>query len=170
MDDKDFILSEFSDDDVNKYLYDEEPMKEIGEAEKLIEIFTEKEPRHQHRWILVLKEDGTKIGTCGFHCWDFEKKQIEMGYDMKKAFWGKGYMKEATSEIIKFAQKNLDVHTIVANIYPKNTNSASLAKRLGMELTNETSVFEFRGVKYIHDVYALKFQYLTSKMHCVNLS
>lgn len=153
MEDASFILEEFSDDDINQYLYDEEPMTEQQEAVKLINFYTMPEPRKQHRWILVRKSDGVKMGTCGFHCWDRNKNKIEIGYDMKKAFWGNGYMQEAVDAILSFAKNELMVHKVYAQIYPENKKSISLVKRLGFLLSSETSEFEFRGKKYVHQIY-----------------
>ena len=65
--DIEFIFEQFSNDDINRYLYDAEPMKEVSEAQELIDFYTVSEPRNQHRWILVRKSDGVKLGTCGFH-------------------------------------------------------------------------------------------------------
>ena len=65
--DVEFIFEQFSNDDINRYLYDAEPMKELFEAQELIDFYTVSEPRYQHRWILVRKSDGVKLGTCGFH-------------------------------------------------------------------------------------------------------
>ena len=65
---------------------------------------------------LVKKDDRTKIGTCGFHCWNKEKSSAEVGYDLKEAFWGNGYMQEALKEIIAFAAKSMNIKRIDAVI------------------------------------------------------
>lgn len=68
--DNTFILSQFSDNDVNTYLYDAEPIMDITEADDLINFYTQPESQGQNRWILIRKSDGTRMGTCGFHCFD----------------------------------------------------------------------------------------------------
>ena len=62
-----FIYEEFSNDFINKHLFDAEPVKNKSEAQEIIDFYTVPEPRDRHRWILVLKENNNKIGTCGFH-------------------------------------------------------------------------------------------------------
>ena len=69
-DDADFFYKEFSNDDVNRYLYDAEPCTSVNEAKQWIDFYLEVEPRNQHRWIIVLSDTGESIGTCGFHCWN----------------------------------------------------------------------------------------------------
>ena len=51
-----------SNDDINRYLYDAEPMKELSEAQELIDFYAVPEPKSQHCWILVRKLDGAKLG------------------------------------------------------------------------------------------------------------
>ena len=77
------------------------------------------------------KDDRTKIGTCGFHCWNKEKSSAEVGYDLKEAFWGNGYMQEALKEIIAFAAKSMNIKRIDAVIYVENPKSISVVERLG---------------------------------------
>lgn len=73
--DRDFILEEFQNDFINKYLFDQEPMGNIKEADDLIEFYTMKEPREQNRWVLIDRSNKKRIGTCGFHLWEREKKK-----------------------------------------------------------------------------------------------
>ena len=69
-DDTAFIFAQFSNDQVNRYLFDAEPLTDLQGAEEIIQMFVEPEPRPHHRWVLIRKADGAKLGTCGFHCWD----------------------------------------------------------------------------------------------------
>ena len=73
-DDREFIFSQFSDSEVNKFLFDAEPLVDIHGADEIIDFYVRPEPKWQHRWILVKKDDAEKIGTCGFHCWDINSE------------------------------------------------------------------------------------------------
>lgn len=154
--DNTFILSQFSDKDVNKYLYDAEPMMDITEADELIDFYIHSELKGQHRWILIRKYDGAKIGTCGFHCLDILHKKIDIGYDLKKEFWGNGYMTEALNTAIDFILQNYDIHQIDAHIYYKNEESILLAQKLGFSFYNETELCVFRDQSYLHHIYTRK--------------
>ncbi len=152
--DRDFILSQFSDDDINRYLFDAEPLNSPEEAEEIIGFYLQPEPRGHHRWILINKSGGEKLGTCGFHGFNQRERSIEMGYDLRKEFWGKGYMGEALKAVIAYAKESMEIKKIHACIYIRNEKSISLVQRLGFRLTgtrNET----FRGKEYLHNMYTL---------------
>jgi RimJ/RimL family protein N-acetyltransferase len=153
--DRDFIFEEFQNDFINRYLYDEEPMTDISQADQLIDFYTMVEPRRQNRWILIDKATNTKLGTCGFHLWNPENKEVEIGFELMEQYNGKGYMLEATEAIIEFARNKMDVKRIIAVVYIENENCIKLLERLGFMKGGEEET-EFRGQLYPHKVYALK--------------
>lgn len=154
--DKDFILKQFSDDTVNQYLFDAEPLNNLEEANELINFYIQPEPRTQHRWILILKDNGIKIGTCGFHCWNKNNSSVEIGYDLQRQYWGQGLMTEALQAILLFALQDMGVNKIDAHIYTGNKKSITLAQRLGFKYNGETEECMFRGKKYLHNIYSLE--------------
>lgn len=112
--------------------------------------------KSRHRWIIVLKENNEKIGTCGFHCWDTDKHKIEVGYDLQPEYWRKGYMSEALTAILAFSKKELETTKVIARIYPDNIASINIAKKVGFVRTGEQYYEIFRGKKYLHDIYVLE--------------
>ena len=155
-DDRDFILSHFSNNTVNEYLFDSTPPITLQDADNIIAPYIIPEPRTQCRWILVRKEDGTKIGTCGFHCWNPADNCCEIGYDLHPAYWGKGYMTEALNTIISFAESQMKINQIRACIYPQNIDSVNLAKKLGFEFQGQIKEERFKGKSYPHKIYVYK--------------
>lgn len=147
-----FILEHFSDEAVNTYLYDAEPLASIEEAQEIIDFYVTGEPRIQVRWIIVDKATGEKIGTCGFHRWNKETGVIEMGYDLKKPYWGKGIMTEALEAILHYAKTEMGVKTVKAHIFVGNAASLRLAEKLGFVRTGEYNEV-FRGEEYPHWIY-----------------
>ena len=154
--DRECIFSQFSDDVVNRYLFDADPLTDISGADEIIEFYLEPEPRMQHRWIVIRKIDGIKMCTCGFHCWDQEEGKVEVGYDLKEEFWGNGYMQEAMKGILSFAKHKMKVREIKACIYINNEKSIRLVENLGFILTG-TSYEILNSKKYLHNVYTLYF-------------
>lgn len=153
--DRQFIYNHFSNDDVNMYLFDSEPLTDIEGADDIISLFTIPEPKQQHRWILIKKDDNEKIGTCGFHIWDTISKNCDVGYDLNSTYWGKGYMREAIKAIILFAKNEMKIEHINACIYPDNLRSISLAEKCGFVFKGQTKDEIFRGVKYNHNILTL---------------
>lgn len=150
---RDFIFSEFSDDVINEFLFDAEPLVDKQGADEIIEFYLQPEPRMQHRWILVKKDDHSKIGTCGFHCWNPSSGTCDIGYDLKMSYWGNGYMSEAVSAIMKFAKKEMNILKINACIYSGNMRSIELAQRMGFVFSGKTENLLFRGREYEHKIY-----------------
>jgi ribosomal-protein-alanine N-acetyltransferase len=111
------------------------------------------EPRGYHRWVLVKKDNGARIGTCGFHCWDLESRSCDIGYDLHPDFWGKGYMGEALIEILGFAVNDMNVRTVDACIYEENEKSYMLAEKLGFLFRGKIKNEVFRGVNYPHMIF-----------------
>lgn len=144
-DDSDFILKQFSDENVNEFLFDAEPMKSLAEADDLIDFYAQPEPRRQHRWIIIDKETKTKIGTCGFHCLDKKEKCVDIGYDLQKAYWGKGIMTEAANAILNAYIPKLGIEQVFAHIAVENERSIRLAEKLGFVLSGKTETLVFRG-------------------------
>ncbi len=107
--DRNFIFSQFSDQVVNRYLFDAEPLSDISGADEIIEFYVQPEPRPQHRWIILRESDGMKMGTYGFHCWNIQDSKVDVGYDLKEEFWGNGYMQESMKRNINFAKENMNI-------------------------------------------------------------
>lgn len=154
--DRDFIFKEFSNEniDINKYLFDAEPLTDISGADEIINFYLEPEPRNQHRWVITRKNDNVKMGTCGFHTWDRNNSKVEIGYELLKEYWGNGYMHEAIVEIIKFSEKIMKIKEIIADIYVENIKSINVVEKIGFEFTGSKN-YTFRGKDYSHKVYTL---------------
>lgn len=155
-DDRNFILNQFSNTEVNRYLFDAEPLADIQAADEIIAFYIQPEPRLQHRWILVTKAEGIEIGTCGFHFWDTNNQVCDVGYDLNEAYWGKGYMMEAMQAILAFAADAMNLKRINACIYIENYSSLKLAERLGFKFEGKTQNLTFRGKEYEHRILTLK--------------
>ncbi len=152
--DRSFVFGHFSDPEVTRYLYDAEPLTDLAGADEIIDMYLQPEPRGHHRWVLERRDDGTVMGTCGFHCWDPEQGSVEVGYDLAARFWGKGYMTEALKAIIGFAGQDMRVKRIHAHVYIGNPASAKLVEKLGFVKTGAYAEV-FRGQAYPHDIYTL---------------
>jgi ribosomal-protein-alanine N-acetyltransferase len=156
-DDLEFVYRQFSDPDVCRYLFDADPFSARQEAEELIAFYTAPEPRNQHRWIIQTKADNHRIGTCGFHCWNRGSGRTDIGYDLIRPSWGKGYAGEAVREIIHFAFDTMHVTAIRAQISVENQQSIALAMRLGF-VDQEPVDVPYHGRMYPHRYYVLRSQ------------
>lgn len=152
-----FILKQFSNDEVNRYLFDVEPYSKIKEAQELIQFYNEPDPRNQNRWIMVNKDTGEKMGTCGFHCWDRGSCYCELGYDLYPVYWKKGYMQEALKAILTFAKNEMKIKRMETHIAEGNIDSVKTSEKQGFKNTSRTYMEHFRGKDYLHYIYEKNF-------------
>jgi ribosomal-protein-alanine N-acetyltransferase len=153
--DREFIFEEFQNDFINQYLYDEEPMTDIEQADDLIEFYNMKEPRDQNRWVLIDKLENKRMGTCGFHLWDRKKNKVELGFELMQPYNGKGYMAEAVEAMIEFARNKMKVNKIIAIVYIDNRKCKRLLEKFEFIMVDKEECI-FRGSIYLHDIYELE--------------
>lgn len=117
---------------------------------KNLELFYKKEGIY---WAIIEKSSNQFIGDFAF--WKINRKdaRAETGYTLKPEFWGKGYMTEAMIELIKFGFKDLNIHSIEANINPENDNSRKLLNKIG-----------FRKEAYFRENYFFNGEFLDSEI------
>lgn len=85
------------------------------------------------RWAIQHKETKKVIGSFGYHGWIKNHYKAEIGYQLNKEYWHKGYAVEALKEIIKYGQDTMDLRRIEAVVYPGNKPSEELLYKFGFE-------------------------------------
>lgn len=77
-------------------------------------------------WCICLKNSDKYIGSIGF--WRIEKgnHRAEIGYLLNPAYQGSGLMQEAIEAVIDYGFKIIGLHSIQANVQPKNVASINL--------------------------------------------
>ena len=83
------------------------------------------------RWGLARRSDGVLIGTCGLFRWNRPWRACMVGYELSRADWGRGYMREALVATLGFGFRQMQLNRIEAQIHPDNTASLNLAAGLG---------------------------------------
>ena len=59
------------------------------------------------------------------------KSARSMGYLLGENHWGQGYATEACREILRYAFEELDCSVVSASLFPANTKSRRVLKKLG---------------------------------------
>jgi ribosomal-protein-alanine N-acetyltransferase len=160
--DQEFVHQHFADPDITFYLHDEEPIATRQEAQAIIDFYTEPGTKSYHRWVIVNKQDYKPIGTCGFHKWEKRHSRVEIGYDLDKEFWNKGFMTEALIEVLKFVFTNMEVNRIEALVHPHNLASIKLLEKLRFQKEGLMREYYFQMGKF-HD--SLIFSLLRKEWH-----
>jgi [ribosomal protein S5]-alanine N-acetyltransferase len=122
------IFQIFADDAVTKY-HDLETATNIEQAKFLIQRRRERFQKQEAiRWGIATKEDNVIVGSCGYGIKN--RFQAEIGYELAREYWRKGFMTEALSAIIQWGFEQLDLNRIEAFVMLENTASIQLLKKL----------------------------------------
>ncbi|MEG1144175.1 MAG: GNAT family N-acetyltransferase [Clostridium sp.] len=81
-------------------------------------------------WALEDKDTGMLVGKAGV-------TDGELGYHIYRPFRGQGYALEACREILKYAEKEMQLQEIFLRIQRDNQPSIGLANRLGFKIIRE---------------------------------
>ena len=94
-------------------------------------------------FMLERRDDGRFVGRCGILVWDTrdwristlaeagEFAQLEIGWALVRAHWGRGYATEAARAVGSWARAERGVEALVSVIAPDNVASRRVAERLG---------------------------------------
>jgi len=68
-------------------------------------------------WAVVDKKDNRTIGRCGL-CFRDNTPEVELGYLLDKAYWGRGLATEAARASLKYGFAELKLERIVSSRKP----------------------------------------------------
>ena len=123
------ILEMRSDPMIMRFI-DKDPAQSIEDALKHIGVIeTAFEECSALSWIIVEKKEMKVVGNIGLWRFIAEHNRAEIGYVLKPPYWGKGLMKEAIDAIVRYGFKELEVHSIEANINPANIQSKNVLEK-----------------------------------------
>lgn len=130
-DDIDAVLTHFGDPEVTRYL-DIHPLAGRSDARDVIDWAEAlRSSGSGLRWAIRDREGGF-VGTCGFHLMTFERgRRAEIGYDLGRAWWGRGVMDEVIPPALAFGYGVLSLHRIEALVTPGNDRSCDVLERHG---------------------------------------
>lgn len=146
--DIDFVFCHFSNPQVNRYLYDEDPVIDRPGAEEIVQFYLEQDGKSYNRWILERKSDGERLGTIGFHKWSRRNRRAEIGYDLFPEYWGQGWMVEAAQAAVEFSRSVMRLHRIEALVAVENERSKRLLVKLGFQVEGVLRDYFFHQGRY----------------------
>lgn len=88
-------------------------------------------------WAVFDKADKTFLGHCGVIQLQ-RTSDFEIAYAFGKAYWGKGYAREAGHASLRHAFEVGDMTQVYAMAYPENVNSQRVMQKLGMKSEGRT--------------------------------
>ncbi|WHH58399.1 GNAT family protein [Petroclostridium sp. X23] len=132
--DQDALFKYWSDDMVTRYM-NISKFKDKTEALDMIQLLNSLfEEKKAIRWGIYSKDLNCIIGTCGYNSGLEEDQFIaEIGYELGREHWGKGYMAEALKSMLSYGFNFLHLNRIEAYVMVGNHQSASLLNKLGFK-------------------------------------
>jgi ribosomal-protein-alanine N-acetyltransferase len=85
------------------------------------------------RWAVLHKETGEFMVWCGPIIFVVEGvTEVELGYTLRRPWWGNGYATEAAQAALVHAQQTAGLRRIISLIDPRNERSLRVAAKLGL--------------------------------------
>lgn len=120
----------WSDPEVTKFM-NVDCFTDESQAKDMIKLLDEfSQDNKAIRFSIIEMESDEIIGSCGFNFLDFENAKAEIGYDITRAFWGRGYASEAICALLDYAFLSLKLNRIEAKVEPENVNSVKVLQKL----------------------------------------
>lgn len=130
-DDTNDLFAIYGDPEVMQYT-DEKPFPSKATVAQMLGSVQRLFQAHESlEWAIVHKSTGQVIGTCGLHSFDRRLNKAEVGCLLRQDHWAQGYMPEALLAVIQYANQQLGVRTLEADVDPENYRALLLFKRLG---------------------------------------
>lgn len=144
--DAEALFTTFSDEETMQF-YGHEPHRSLDDTrESVVNTLKRYEQHEVIRWGITLKGEERVIGSCSFHHFDTDFHCAETGYELNRAFWGRGIMIEAMSAILSYGFDELGLHRVEAIIDIVNERSRNLLLKLGFTYEgNLRQRYFFRG-------------------------
>ena len=134
-----------------------EPFKTKQEAIQKLKMFISgMKEKSAYWWVFTLKETGENIGYGGLFDISKEHNRAEIGYGLIKKYWGKGYMSEILTEIVRFGISTAGFHKISGIVIQGNSTSVKLLENNNFQKEAHLKEHSFlRGTYYDEMIYSL---------------
>jgi RimJ/RimL family protein N-acetyltransferase len=129
-DDLGFVFRLYSAHETNRYSsYGD--LASMEDARKTYEKYLKPGSPSHFRVAVELKAMGEVVGTLGFYNYSEDNRRAELGYDLFREHWGRGYMTEAVKALLDYGFLRLNLNRMEATVDSENQRSIRLLERLG---------------------------------------
>ena len=100
-------------------------------------------------WLVFDKQNDQLLGDCYLEPEAAsESGEVEIGYDVGRAFWGRGIATEVARAVLRFSFENLAVARILGIVAKDNLGSRRVLENLGFEVEQEAILYGLDAVVY----------------------
>lgn len=126
-----------------------EPLDRRGAREWIERNLARYEADGYGRCAVILLGTGELVGDCGLISTTVEgKREVELGWIVRRPYWGKGIATEAAAAWRDFAFGTIGLERIVSMISHANIASRRVAEKLGMKVEREAVWGELPHLMY----------------------
>lgn len=124
----------------------------LGEIQWMNDLFN----NGSARWVIVDKNEDSYIGDVGFSDLDNTHKRVEIGYKIKKEYWGQGIVPAFIGQIIQHGFKELNFNRIEALVEIENIGSKKVLLKNNFTLDGILRDYEFQNGRFMDlEMYSL---------------
>jgi RimJ/RimL family protein N-acetyltransferase len=87
-------------------------------------------------WPIFLLKTGEHVGCCGLRPHDADNGVLELGFQLRQAYWNCGLGREAAQAAIAYGFNSLGARALYAGHHPANDASRRLLQSLGFRYTH----------------------------------
>lgn len=124
---------------VLQYLHERQLQSVEDASEILQKVILPQYENKLGRWAAHTKQDNQFIGWCGLKHRP-EIDEIDLGYRLAPASWGKGYATEAATATLEYAFEILRLPCITSRSHVQNKASIAVLKKAGMKYVGDSVV------------------------------
>lgn len=125
------LMAIFGDPEVTRF-WSHGPLADSDAAVALVrEIHRFFAERVLFQWAVTEGDSDRVIGTCTLHRWSAQHRRAEVGFALRRSWWGRGCMQDAVTTMIEFAFGPMNLHRLEADVDPRNQRSLRLLEKLG---------------------------------------
>ncbi|MGG7177428.1 GNAT family N-acetyltransferase [Clostridium paraputrificum] len=105
------------------------------------------EKYHVQYWPIFELISGELIGCCGVRPFKLEYNTYEIGFHLRKKYWGKGYGFKSAKAVIDYCFTELNALKLYAGHHPSNKTSKKLLNSLGFKYIGD-NYYEPTGLNH----------------------
>ena len=130
--DREAIHAIYADPEVMRYVGNG-PHRTYEETDAALRIYREVLKREGYSFLAVCERaGGALIGDAGLYPLGGQGPDVELGYTLARAAWGRGYATELGRALVDYAFNELRVPRVVAQVEPANAASRRVLEKLGL--------------------------------------
>lgn len=135
LDDVEAAYEIYRDPEVMRFIGNGAPIHDIEETRRRVQRRIDHQERHGFGfWAMIEKASGQLVGACGLKHLEDNGPEIEVGYHLARAVWGRGYATEAARASLDYGFRWLALDRIVGVVHPANRASQRVLEKIGMTL------------------------------------